>query len=794
MASKKKDDVIEIAIEKALDRSQTFNPLLNALRENDKKHLFATNVTTAFHKTGFHLFDYYFGSVINIHNELGEIIKQEPRVGQAAGTFNLFIGNTGSGKAQPLSTKIPTPTGYKLMGDLKVGDKVFGSDGETTTVEGVFPQGEKDVYKITFGDGRTAMSTEDHLWEVIVYNHGKKRTKVLSLKEIMKDYKSKTDLGNRNRKYRIPTLSGPVQYEHQDVPIDPYVLGVIIGNGCLGEKALSVSDATGEISEKVAKRLGLVANRASLKNYTCNFHDPDSWEKVTTSDFFADLPEMVGKMSHNKEIPEIYLYNDTETRWELLRGLMDTDGSITYSEGRYNVSYSSCSKKLLKQIIELSRSLGFNATISIDSRNDKYRHGFHGSLIFAIPNDLKPWMFTVGYKSILASDAKHRAKHRDYYSLTIREIEFSHKEECQCIKVSAHDHLYVTEQFIVTHNTTLAAQIAGNIIRQFPYSNVIHYDCENRFDVSRCETITQLPASFFDNSNGPERYMIKTGLVGLDIIQEMIVKTYVSKMKLKHEMVVPSGFKNEFGKDVMIFQPTVIIIDSITSVINETFNPESSKDVSDAEKMRGNTEGARDAKTMKGFFKDILPLCKEANIIVFGINHINSNMSMNSFIPVAKQQNYLKQDESIPGGKTMLYYPFNIVKLIAKPSDDFTEESDGFAGHMVMIEPIKSSSNQSGNNSKGISFEMVFSFKYGFDPLRTMILYGKEIGAIEGNKTRMKFKEDDSFTFNLKNILKEKDEKPIWENLKKYVFPHLNTHLSFIEPAEVKFDNRALDY
>lgn len=439
MAAKKKDD-IENAVADMLDKQLTFNPLLNALRENDKKNLFKTNVTTAFHKTGFHLFDYYFGSVINIHNDLGEIIKQEPRVGQAAGTFNLFIGNTGSGK------------------------------------------------------------------------------------------------------------------------------------------------------------------------------------------------------------------------------------------------------------------------------------------------------------------------------------------------------------------TTLASQIAANIVRQYSYANVIHYDCENRFDVSRCETITQLPASFFDGSIGPERYMIKTGLVGLDVIQEMIVKTYVTKMRLKKDMIVQSGFKNEFGKDVMIFQPTVIIIDSITSVINETFNPESNKDASDAEKMRGNTEGARDAKTMKGFFKDILPLCKEANIIVFGINHINSNMSMNSFIPVAKQQNFLKQDESIPGGKTMLYYPFNIVKLVAKPSDDFTEESDGFAGHMVMVEPIKSSSNQSGNNSKGISFEMVFSFKYGFDPLRTIIMYGKDIGVIEGNKTRMKFKDDDSFTFSFKNIMKEKDEKHIWENIKKYIFPHLNNHLSFIEPAEVKFDNRSMDY
>lgn len=341
--------------------------------------------------------------------------------------------------------------------------------------------------------------------------------------------------------------------------------------------------------------------------------------------------------------------------------------------------------------------------------------------------------------------------------------------------------------------STLAIQIAGNIIRQYKYANVIHYDCENRTDISRCENITKLPSYFFDGSHGGERYMLKTGAVGLDIIQEMIVKTYVSKMKLKKEMMVSSGFKNEFGKDVMIFEPTVIIIDSITTVLNETFSPDNSKEASDAEKMRGNTEGARDAKTLKGFFKDILPLCKEANIIIYGINHINSNMSMNAFVPVAKQQNFLKQDESIPGGKTMLYYPYNIIKLTAKPSDDFTEESDGFSGHIVMVEPIKSSSNQSGNNSKGISFEMVFSFKDGFDPLRTMILYGKEYGMIEGNKNRMKFREDDSFTFSLKGIYKEKDEKPIWEDLKKFVFPHLETHLPFIEPDN-KFDSRMFDY
>ena len=793
MAKKKDIDIID-QVANDIDRKYTVNPLLAALAENDKKNMFGTNVITAFHKTGFHLFDYYFGSVINIHDKIGKIIAQEPRVGQAAGTFNLIVGNTGSGKAQPVSTKIPTPDGYKLMGDIKVGDKVFGSNGQPTTVTGVFPQGLKDIYKITFSDDRVAMCCEDHLWHVITYSHGNDKHMVSPLKEIIKDYKHFNNPDNITRRYRIPTLSAPVQYNHKDVPIDPYVLGVLIGNGCLKEPQLSLSDANGIISEKVASIIGLIANRSSFKNFTCNFHDPDSFEKIRTDDFFADLPEMIGIDSHNKYIPDIYLYNDYETRIRLLQGLMDTDGSISYNEGRYNVSYSSCSEKLLKQIKELIQSLGFNGNISVDKRVEKYKHGYHGSLSILVPNEFKPNLFSVGYKLVLASDAANYSKRRNYDTIFIREIEYSHKEEAQCIMVDADDHLYITEDFIVTHNTTLASQIAANIIRQYDYANVIHYDCENRIDISRCENITKLPAHYFSRgANGEaERYMIKTGEVGLDVIQEMIVKMYVHKMKLKDQFLVKTGFKDEFGNDAKVFQPTVIIIDSITTVLNETFNPNNSKEAADAEKMRGNTEGARDAKTLKGFFKDILPLCKAANIIIYGINHINSNMSMSSFVPVAKQQNYLKQDESIPGGKTMLYYPFNIIKLTAKPSDDFTEESDGFSGHMVMVEPIKCSSNQSGNNSKGISFEMTFSHKNGFDSLRTIIMYGRDNGLIEGNKNRMKFKDDDSFTFTLKDIYREATEKPIWENIIKFIIPTLKQHLSFIEPIE--FDDRSLNY
>lgn len=793
--AKKSDEILA----EELDKQQTFNPLLNALRENDKKNLFQTNVRTAFIKTGFPLIDYYFGSVINIHDNLGGLVKQEARVGQAAGTFNLIIGNSGCGKAQPLSTPIPTPNGWKKMGDLKVGDEVFTYDGSVTKIDGVFPQGEQDIYQIAFNDGRTSECTADHLWTVLTSSHEKYRFQTLSLRDMINE--TSDGICEFKTNYYIPTLFSPLQYPHRDVPIDPYTIGALIGNGVLGDKMLTVSSGDEWVPLKIAKNNGFKHHKICDKNYDYWFYD-DKGNHVNNKRFFSTLPEMVGTQSHNKRIPEIYLHNDPQTRLELLRGLMDTDGSIAKTKTgagnlKYDVSYSSCSEGLLNDIIELIQSFGYTANINVDSRVEKYRHGYHGSITIQAPAAFKMLLFTHPNKFERAKDAfgvhcQSKRRERKYDIIHLLAIKKVRREEAQCIHITNHSHLYVTDQGILTHNTTLAAQIAANIIRQYKYANVIHFDCENRFDVSRCETITKLPASFFDENLG-ERYMIKSGMVGLDTIQEMIVKTYVSKMKLKKELTVDSGFKDEFGREVMILEPTVIIIDSITTVMSETFNPDNAKEAAAAEQMRGNTEGARDAKTMKGFFKDILPMCKEANIIVYGINHINMNMSMNAFTPVAKQQNYLKQDESIPGGKTMIYYPFNIIKLTARPSDDFTEDGDGFTGHMVMVEPVKSSSNQSGNNSKGIAFELVFSHKYGFDSLRSMIMYGRDNGIVEGNRNRLKFKADDSFTFTFKDIYQEAKEKPIWENIKKYIIPDLNRHLPFIEPGN-DFDVRSLDY
>lgn len=774
----------EEALEKATSQALV-NPLLSALAENDKNHLFKANVTTAFMKTGFAQFDYYFGSTMNIHDENDNIINQEARVGQAAGTFNLIIGNTGSGKAQPLSTWIPSPTGSIQMKDIVEGDKIFGSDGSLIEVTGVYPQGMQSVYKMIFSDGRCAYCTDEHLWTIIDPNG---RQVTLTLNDIIASMETTPD---GKCPYRFPMLRQPVQYPSRETEIDPYVAGAMFGISMKLQQVESYQPEQ-EIVWNICQSLDI--NDKAFQGFLQAIQDPsiiiDTWPNV---------PMLVLARSIREQyIPTEYLINGPTERMCFLQGIMDTCGSVIYKvkEGRFEIRLPLNHALLCEQLMTLLRSLGILTIKGYEWYPVDKDDGYATILILRPTVSQVYSMFRNGKNvrivtSVIgASDIDESSEY-----LTLRDVYFHHDEECQCIKVSAEDELYVTEDFILTHNTTLAAQIAANIIQQYDFANVIHFDCENRFDMSRCETITRLPASYFRSINGsPERYMIRGGRVGLDVIQEMIARTYFNKLKIGDALKVTTPYYDEFKRPIRIYQPTVIIIDSLATVLSETFNPESSKDAAEAEKMRSNTDGARDAKTLRGFLKDILPMCKEANILIYGINHINQNMAMNAFLPVAKQQNFLKQDESIPGGRALIYSAQNIIKLVARTSDSFTEETDGFNGYMVLIEPVKSSSNQSGNTSKGISFELVFSQKTGFDSLRSLILYGRDVGKIVGNKPKMKFVDDDSFTFSWKNLYTEINDNPIIENINKFVVPTLSNHLSFIDPAERTFDARMLMY
>lgn len=368
----------------------------------------------------------------------------------------------GTGKLEPYSRKIPTPTelGYTLMGDLKVGDEVFSRDGNVTKVLGIFEHGVQNIYKITFQDGRVAYCGADHLWTVKTHKNGVWKT--VMTKDMLEDFKHMSPWKvKHNRsdpydyKYYIPTCE-PVNYPKRKVPIHPWVVGCFIGNGCCTDKYLTISCPNDTIPERIALLCGFTAKRSSDKNYSYVFYD-NTGKLVTTQSFFKDIPEFIGTYSRDKVIPNLYLINDVETRLMVLRGLMDTDGSVTVNENRYQLQYSSCSYALLKQVVWILQSFGFGGNIITDVRGiEKYVNGFCGSVIFRVPHTMKSMFFWASPKKFVAEKAANVPQESLYSDLLIKNIELSHQEQCRCIMVDNPEHLYLTEDFIVTHNTFIA--------------------------------------------------------------------------------------------------------------------------------------------------------------------------------------------------------------------------------------------------------------------------------------------------------------------------------------------------
>jgi superfamily II DNA or RNA helicase len=385
------------------------------------------------------------------------------------------ILSPGTGKGQPLHTLIPTPNGPRRMGDLKIGDKIFGSNGKQITVTEIYDRGVQDIYKVTFNDGRYTLCDSEHLWNVMYYWTSNQKT--IALKDMIEDYKiyrphiAEANIKNGDNRdpyeyrYRIPILSSPVQYDYKSVSIDPYVLGAFIGNGCLTEHALSLSSGNDFVPKKIAQICGFITKPNSSKNYTYAFYDAKTLKRIHTREFFKSIPGFINTYSRDRIIPNEYMYNDISIRMELLRGLMDTDGCIRSTDGlRYHMSYSSCSIKLLKQIKEIIQSIGFDASIMSDKRENKYKNGYHGELLIRVPQSLKKEFFSLPSKLYQAQKAASIPdRNQPFKYLIIKDIQLIKREESRCIRVDALDQLYLTQDFIVTHNTFMACYAAIKI-------------------------------------------------------------------------------------------------------------------------------------------------------------------------------------------------------------------------------------------------------------------------------------------------------------------------------------------
>jgi phosphate starvation-inducible PhoH-like protein len=353
------------------------------------------------------------------------------------------------GRAQPLDVKIYTPDGYKLMRDIKPNDLIIGSNGESIKVLEIFPQGEKDIYKITFSDGSSTECCDEHLWEVINNTYSNKKKEILQLKDFKDNLKTKTG----QRKYKIPILKNPVNFNKMEVPIDPYTLGCLLGDGSI-TKGVSPTFSTNdiEILEYFKLPSNYNINKCKGDNYDYRLSSIDN--KNILTQHLEEL-NLLGTKSNNKFIPKIYKFNSVETRLEILRGLLDTDGDIGYHpNGKLRINFNSVSPYLIQDVIDIVNSLGGTTTKPrvcrkkgevITWRNQVIKNNYDCFRInIILPLNLNP--FKLKRKSNLFFNTTEIYR-------TIDKVELIGKKEAQCILVDSEDHLYVTDDYILTHNT-----------------------------------------------------------------------------------------------------------------------------------------------------------------------------------------------------------------------------------------------------------------------------------------------------------------------------------------------------
>lgn len=435
--------------------------------------------------------------------------------------ITVVKGKAGSGKANWIKTPIITPDGYKLMEEIKKGDEVISEEGKPVIVLDTFPQGVQKIYKITFSDKSTTHCTEDHLWNVInrqdlhlEYNRkGKinkkyKKYQTLPLKDILnKGLKS----GKRDKWY-IP-LTSPVLFNNEiKLKLDPYVMGCLLGDGCFISTP-SITTADKEILDYFKQyfmKLGLnvtpsaensisyyisqgITKKVKFEGEIYNsVEDLYKFLKISRITYYKrinkgeyiveEIPnpltqilkeyDLYNKNSFNKHIPNDYLKSTIEDRISILQGLLDTDGWVQKIKSKNSTNYSSSifycttSETLKNNIITLVNSLG--GICSSRSRMGKYKIkggkkyketsiNFIINIKFKNP-EIEEKLFRLKRKQELVCLSKN------IINRSISKVEYVFDDEAKCILVDSPTHLYLTDDYIVTHNSLLAANVALDLL------------------------------------------------------------------------------------------------------------------------------------------------------------------------------------------------------------------------------------------------------------------------------------------------------------------------------------------
>ena len=362
------------------------------------------------------------------------------------------------GRAQPVDTPVLTPAGFRPIGGLRVGDLVIGSSGRPTPVLGVFPQGVKEVFRVSAQDRASTLCCAEHLWHV--YTAADRRRgkpgRVLETREIAESLWSA-----HQHRYELPLLSAPAELPAREVPIDPYAFGLLLGDGCItGKTTPSFSSADPELVEAMESALpGIDLRPKGGFDYVLHHTEGHRGGVIVANPVTLALRELglEGTRSTTKFVPDVYLHNEPAVRIAVLQGLLDSDGGPVAQRGRScRIQYVTCSERLRDDVTFLTRSLGGvtywrrraaagRAPGMANGRRVRHRNDAF-VMDLRLPAGIEPFR--------LARKKEIYERHGGGRPMRfIHAVEPAGQTETVCIQVAAADSLYVTEDFLLTHNT-----------------------------------------------------------------------------------------------------------------------------------------------------------------------------------------------------------------------------------------------------------------------------------------------------------------------------------------------------
>lgn len=379
----------------------------------------------------------------------------------------ILLGATGIGKALKNGTGVLTPSGYVPIEELKVGDLVASNDGKFYPVTGVFQQGVQPTYEIKFNYGLSITCSDNHIWTVS-RDYGRTYHDETTKEIIEKGWKYvNKNTGWSQHQVALPSVK-PIEFPDAALPIDPYLLGCLIGDGGLNGHDLNFSTSDVFIVNRLNDilrrdwQMELKKSKGSQESdWRIAFSDKRQGASyIQRSKSRAPLRLAIEGLSLNvraeyKHIPKEYLFASIEQRKSLFDGLVDTDGFVD-KDGM--VEFSTVSEQLAKDVKLLAETLGILVKWKYVKDNWYTKKGsaekIAGKPVYCLRFYNAPVLGQLPRKVERQVKASHLRKVLRIYD--IRKVE---DVECTCISIDAPSHLYIAEGCIPTHNTSFAVNM-----------------------------------------------------------------------------------------------------------------------------------------------------------------------------------------------------------------------------------------------------------------------------------------------------------------------------------------------